>query len=124
MVWSVEINVPRPQRRYGMHKLQRFLLYCMVLAAVTTASGLTAAREGAAGGEMVAGTGTVVFNNLEGGFWGIVSDDGKRYDPLNLDKAFQISGLKVRFEARLRTDVVGFHMWGAAVELIHIERSE
>lgn len=98
------------------------LLFCMTLAAISVSPGGPSVEGGAADESMVTGTGTVVFNDLEGGFWGIVADDGKRYDPLNLDKEFQVSGLRVRFEAKPRRDVIGFHMWGVAVELVRIEK--
>jgi inhibitor of cysteine peptidase len=94
----------------------------MTLAAISVMPIGSSGEGGAADESTMTGTGTVVFNDLEGGFWGIVADDGKRYDPLNLDKEFQVAGLKVRFEAKPRRDVVGFHMWGVAVELIRIEK--
>jgi len=35
---------------------------------------------------IVSGTGTVIFLDFEGGFYGILSDDGEHYDPVNLSK--------------------------------------
>ena len=72
----------------------------------------------------VEGTGTVVFVELEGGFYGIVADDGARYEPLNLPVEFQQDGLRVRFRARVRKDVASVHMWGRPVELLQIEALE
>jgi hypothetical protein len=70
--------------------------------------------------DIVSGTGTIVFLDFEGGFWGIVGDDGRHYDPVNLGQ-FQINGLRVWFEAEVLHDVVSFHMWGEMVSIIHIE---
>jgi len=70
----------------------------------------------------VSGTGEIVFVDLEGGFFGIVADDGQRFDPLNLDTEFRVSGLKVRFLGSVRKNVIGFHMWGTPLELIQIEK--
>ena len=67
-------------------------------------------------------TGTVEHVELEGGFWGVIGDDGKRYDVVNLPKEFRTQGLRVRFVGRLRPDRVSFHMWGVIVEVISIEK--
>ena len=70
--------------------------------------------------DIARGTGTVKFLSLEGGFFAIVGDDGVAYDPTNLPSGFQRDGLRVRFEARLRRDLVGIHMVGPIVEVISI----
>ncbi|MFQ5918553.1 MAG: hypothetical protein ACE5I4_00740 [Thermoplasmata archaeon] len=67
-------------------------------------------------------SGTVVFSELEGGFFGIVSEGGERYDPLNLDDEFRIDGLRIRFEAELIRDRGSIHMWGRLVEILEVER--
>ena len=66
--------------------------------------------------------GTIVFNDFEGGFYGIIGDDGDHYDPLNLPSEFNEDGLRVRFEGIMRGDVASFHMWGNVIELTKIER--
>lgn len=66
-------------------------------------------------------TGTVRFIEINGGFWGIVGDDGKHYDPMDLDPQLQEDGLRVRFEAVPETDMMSSRMWGAMIRLIHIE---
>lgn len=67
-------------------------------------------------------TGTVRFQEMEGGFWGIVADDGQKFDPMGLDPKFQKDGLRVRFEASPETDMMSTHMWGTLIKLTHIER--
>ena len=71
--------------------------------------------------------GTVKHVSLEGGFYGIVGDDGRNYDPLNLPQEFQIDGLRVRFTAErghviMKDGIATFHMWGYIVRLAHIEK--
>jgi hypothetical protein len=66
-------------------------------------------------------TGTIVYNEIEGGFYGIKSDDGKKYNPINLDAPFRKDGLRVKFDANPKKGMVGIHMWGEYVEIIHIE---
>ena len=60
--------------------------------------------------------GTVRYIDLEGGFWGIVSDDGKHYDPINLATEYQQEGLRVAVEAVV-SNRVGIRMWGTIVEI-------
>jgi len=70
----------------------------------------------------VTGTGTVVYLTFEGGFWGIVGDDGEHYDPVNLDPEFRVKGLRVYLEVKIRHDLVSFHMWGKIVEILKIQK--
>jgi len=66
-------------------------------------------------------TGTVTYLSFEGGFYGIVGDDGKHYDPINMPQEFRVDGLRVRFTANF-TDYMSYHMWGYVVRLVSIER--
>ncbi|MDI6889237.1 MAG: hypothetical protein QMC78_06105 [Methanocellales archaeon] len=59
---------------------------------------------------------------LEGGFYGIISDDGEHYDPLNLGPEFQEDGLRVWFKAKISENQTSVHMWGTIVEIISIEK--
>ena len=70
------------------------------------------------------GVGTITFFDLEGGFYGLVADDGARYDPMNLDEAFKEDGLRVRFHVRLRTGVMTIRQWGKPAEILEITRLE
>ncbi len=72
--------------------------------------------------EIVEGLGTVVYLDFEGGFYGIIGDDGGHYDPINLPFSYKIDGLRVIFQAKTRDDLVSYHMWGAIVELIFIAK--
>jgi hypothetical protein len=67
------------------------------------------------------GTGTIRFLSFEGGFYGIVSDDGKHYDPSNLSPEFQVNGLRVKFVVSI-LHVATYHMWGVPVWILHIEK--
>jgi hypothetical protein len=65
-------------------------------------------------------TGTIKYIKLEGGFYGIISDDGKHYDPLNLPVKYQKDGLKVKVKASLADNQASFHMWGTLINIISI----
>lgn len=66
--------------------------------------------------------GKIVHVPIEGGFFGIVADDGRKFDPRNLPEAFRRDGTPVRVTARPLKGVVGFHMWGEIVEIERIEK--
>lgn len=74
--------------------------------------------------DRISATGTVRFLDISGGFWGIVGDDGRKFDPMELDAAFQKEGLRVRFEAVPETDMMSTRMWGTMIALVHIEALE
>ena len=44
---------------------------------------------------LIYATGEIVYLNFEGGFFGIISDDGKHYDPINLPSEFEVIGLRI-----------------------------
>ena len=66
--------------------------------------------------------GTVTYMDYEGGFYGITTDDGGKYFPMNLGEEFREDGLRVRFTMRERNDVMTTTMWGRTVEITAIER--
>jgi inhibitor of cysteine peptidase len=66
-------------------------------------------------------SGTVMYQNLEGGFYGIIGDDGQKYEPLNLDAKYQKDGLRVAFDATVAKDIVSTRMWGTPVNLAEVE---
>ena len=80
----------------------------------------TAANQKAAGGQDML-TGQIKHITIEGGFYGIVGDDGQKYDPVNLATEFKKDGLRVRFAVKEKKGAMGFHMWGKIVEIVSIE---
>lgn len=65
--------------------------------------------------------GTITYITLEGGFYGIVGDDGKNYLPLNLDSRYKQDGLRVAFGYEPVKDVGTIQMWGDPVNLTFID---
>ena len=62
-------------------------------------------------------TGTIVHQDLEGGFWGIEGDDGQKYKPVDaLPDAVQTDGLRVEAEVE-PANVLSFAMWGRNVHV-------
>jgi hypothetical protein len=71
--------------------------------------------------ENVANQGTIVFNDFEGGFYGIEGDNGTKYDPTNLPKEFETVGMRVTFTGVIRKDMMSTHMWGEILEITKID---
>ncbi len=66
--------------------------------------------------------GTIQYLEFEGGFYGIVADNGNNYLPINLGDDYKQDSLRVRFTMRARNDVMTIAMWGQPVEIVQIER--
>ena len=68
--------------------------------------------------ESITFSGTATYVDLEGGFWGLVADDGTRYLPLNLpaDAALH-EGQRVTATV-VPVDVATIQMWGTPVQVI------
>lgn len=99
-----------------------FLLIIVGAAfAVTSTWALLAQSQARTRKGEIQGVGTVRYMSFEGGFWGIVGDNGKNYDVGHLPQEFQRDGLRVRFSVNL-TDYLSYHMWGYVVSLVSIER--
>jgi len=65
--------------------------------------------------------GTVSYQDLEGGFFAIQGQDGKRYEPVNLPPPYREDGLKVWLQARPRPDMMSVRMYGVIIDVIEIE---
>lgn len=106
------IASPTAEGRVGAGGTRSYIL-------VTTAKGAQLAKAEYRRPWVMAGTVTHV--DLEGGFYGITGDDGKQYDPLNLDEKYRVNGLRVAFEAGEAKDTATTRMWGTPVNLVFIE---
>ena len=75
--------------------------------------------------QMVDGiSGTVKYIELEGGFYGIQTDEGEDYFPINLADEYKEDGLKIIFKMKSRTDIFTTVMWGKTVEIVEIAKAD
>ncbi len=66
-------------------------------------------------------TGTVQYQDIEGGFWGIVGDDNENYQPLkDLPTEYLSNGCRVQADIE-PANVISFAMWGPIVNVLRIE---
>ncbi len=103
-----------------MRRTVALLLTALVVAVTLSCSGRSLGIKRV--GDEVFGTGTVQRFTTEGGFYAIRGDDGVVYEPMILPQEFNVDGLRVRFNATIRDDVVSFHMVGPIIELAKINR--
>jgi hypothetical protein len=66
--------------------------------------------------------GTVVYKDLEGGFFAIDGDDGSKYNPSSLPESFRKDGLEVTVTARLMRHGMSIHLYGSIIEVVNIVR--
>lgn len=66
----------------------------------------------------VSGTGTVVSMDIEGGFFGIIADDGTHYIPSNLPASCRFDKLRVKFSGLAGNEAPTAYMWGSPLRIL------
>jgi hypothetical protein len=64
--------------------------------------------------------GTVQFVTLEGGFYAIYADDGRKFMPQKLSEAHEKHGLVVQVKGKIIKDVITFAQHGQVLKIISI----
>lgn len=67
---------------------------------------------------MIEITGTVHYQELGTGFWGIVGEDGSKWQPSNMPDTLQKEGIKVNIKAKEQKGAVSIFMWGTSIKII------
>ena len=101
-----------------------YMVIVLVLFGAIIACGCTTAGEENGLAEHVSGNGTIVFVDLEGGFYGIVADDGEHYLPTDLPAECRQDGLRVAFVVDIMEDTATLQQWGTPVEIVEIEKGD
>lgn len=63
-------------------------------------------------------TGKVVYQNLEGGFWGIIDEQGNQYLPVNMPEQLKYKDRTVSVVIQPIEDGAGAAMWGRPVRIV------
>lgn len=64
--------------------------------------------------------GTIQYFELEGGFYGIITQQGKKLLPMNLDKQYQQNGAVIEFSGH-KKDVMTIQQWGTPFTIEEIK---
>ena len=73
--------------------------------------------------EVISSNGTIKYISLEDGFYGIITNKGEKYLPLNLPEDFKKEGLRVWFKAKPKK-VATIYQWGKPIEILEIRLIE
>ncbi len=65
--------------------------------------------------------GRVQFLDFEGGFYGIITDDGKKLLPMNLKAEYHQLGAVIQFKGYVMKDVVTIQQWGTPFKIAEIK---
>lgn len=65
--------------------------------------------------------GFIKYIELEGGFFGIMTEDGTKFFPEYIEQDFKQDGLGVRVLAKPQEQILGIQMWGTPIEILKIE---
>lgn len=65
--------------------------------------------------------GTVVYQNIGMGCWGIKASNGKEYRPVNFPEQLKTEGAKVTVQAHPVNEEVSMFMWGEPVKITSFE---
>lgn len=66
-------------------------------------------------------SGQIIYQQMEGGFYSFIADDGSKFTPLKLPKMHQRHGLLVELEAKALHDVMTVMQFGTIVEVISVK---
>ncbi len=66
--------------------------------------------------------GTVTYQALGTGFWGIETANGEQYRPDQLPAQYQQEGLKVEIDAEEQAGQMSVFMWGTAIKIKTIKK--
>lgn len=67
-------------------------------------------------------TGEICYVSTEDGLYGIIGDDGIKYQPTNLPRELRKNGLPVKFTAGISDDIFTSINWGTTIKIKTIEK--
>jgi len=82
---------------------------------------ITGSCSGASQNVDISFTGQVTWQDIEGGFYGIITPEGTEYLPFNLPDNYQVDGVTVDIIGTVTQDVMTMHMWGEPIEIQSIK---
>jgi hypothetical protein len=65
--------------------------------------------------------GIVVYNQFEGGFYGIVTEQGERYLPNRFPEAYKRVGTLIHFRGKVLANSSSIYQWGKPFDIVDIK---
>ena len=65
--------------------------------------------------------GKVVYQKLEGGFWGVVDQDAREWRPVNMPEQLKQEGKEVDLKVKEVDEEMSIFMWGAPVRILSFQ---
>ena len=65
--------------------------------------------------------GTIHYMNLEGGFYGIVTDKGEKLLPLGLEKKYFVDGTVILFSGKHEKGMMTIQQWGTPFRIDRVQ---
>lgn len=65
--------------------------------------------------------GKTAFQKIGPGFWGIISEDGTEYRPINMPNQLKYEGRKVSVKVIPAGEEMSVFMWGESVRIVAFE---
>ncbi len=65
--------------------------------------------------------GSVAYQSIGPGFWGIIGQDGKEYRPVNMPNQLKYEGKEVSIKVIAAGEEMSVFMWGEAVKIVAFE---
>ena len=96
-------------------KKQLILLTAIILITITMFSGCQEEN-------ILQDTGVIKYVDLEGGFYGIITDTQEQYKPINLPEGFKQDNIRIEFKAIHAKNPSSVHMWGKVIYILEIEQ--
>ncbi|BDS10298.1 hypothetical protein [Aureispira anguillae] len=62
--------------------------------------------------------GTVKYQNLSGGFWGLIDRDGNKWKPVEMPQELQKEGINVEIKAKKVLGGMSIFMWGTTIKIL------
>ena len=64
--------------------------------------------------------GQVLFQEMEGGFFGFIAEDGKKYTPIGMNKAHLRHGLVIELTGKLLPDMITTTQFGEVIQVQNV----
>ena len=95
---------------------------CAVAAVMLAASSCSPESSGEAltTGDNGSTLAIVSYIDLEGGFYGIITEAGEHHEPVNLHVDYQVDSLRISYKYKTLQRVGSYRMWGTPIEILEI----